>query len=103
MDGRWAFRWCRTLHHKESWSTREEAEVRIVKAQGADAWSEKALARFEAYDVVQRGINSKASSTLTTPKNQIVSLVFRHNPGNVGFGPGGLEEVTFAQREKNHG
>lgn len=90
----------RALQRKESWSTREEAEVRIVKAQGADAWSEKALARLKVYGVVQRGIKSKASSfALTTPKNQIVSLVFRHNPGNVGYGPGGLEEVTLAQRE----
>lgn len=90
----------RTLQRKESWSTREEAEVKIVKAQGADAWSEKVLARLKVYGVVQTGIDSKASSwALTTPKNQIASLVFRYNPGNVGMGPGGLDEVTLAQRE----
>ncbi|KAJ5657935.1 uncharacterized protein N7484_001584 [Penicillium longicatenatum] len=88
------------LQRKESWPTREEAEIRGVKAQGAGAWGEKVRSRLKVYGVVQTGTNSEAGSwALTTPKNQIASLVFRHNPGNVGLEPGGLDEVTLAQRE----
>ncbi|KAJ5920953.1 hypothetical protein N7466_009279 [Penicillium verhagenii] len=97
----------RTLQRKESWDTREEAEKRVVKSNAAGAWSEKVVARLKRYGIFQTAANKENRSgssgdggwALSIPKDQIATMVFRHNPEGVGMGPGGLEDVTLAQRE----
>ncbi|KAJ6014968.1 hypothetical protein N7540_009559 [Penicillium herquei] len=86
------------LKRKEGWDSRAEAEKRAVKSQGADAWSEKARLRLMRYGVFQPDATVN-KWTLTFAKDQVASLVFRLNPGSIGMGPGGLDEVTLAQRE----
>ncbi|KAJ5088037.1 hypothetical protein N7456_011653 [Penicillium angulare] len=88
----------RTLQRKESWTTRKEAEMKAVKAQGAETWADGARERLKRHGVFQHHASWGSDWALTTPKNQIASMVLRHNPEEIGMGPGGLDEVTLEQR-----
>ncbi|KAJ5621281.1 hypothetical protein N7528_006064 [Penicillium herquei] len=86
------------LKRKEGWETRAEAEKRAIKSQHADSWNEKAKLRLMHYGVFQPDATVNKWN-LTMAKDQVASVVFRHNPGSIGMGPGGLDDVTLAQRE----
>ena len=88
----------RMLHRKDGWGERSEAEIKALRAQGADAWTEEAKERMRRYGVFQPG-GKNGDWALTVAKDQVACLAFRLNPGMIGMGPGGLDEVTLAQRE----
>ncbi|KAJ5888769.1 hypothetical protein N7495_008810 [Penicillium taxi] len=89
----------RVLKQNETWKTRQEAEEGVVNVQGAQFWNEKAIIRLKRYGVFWKRTPQEDCWIPTSPKNQTAVLVSRHNPGNIGFGPSGLDEVTLSQRE----
>ncbi|KAJ5861550.1 uncharacterized protein N7529_008860 [Penicillium soppii] len=88
-----------TLRLQESWSNREEAEARLVKFHKAHSWDEKTLARLKHYGILRAEENKSDTWNFATSKHQIVSLLGRHNPKNIGLGPGGVSEMTLEERE----
>ncbi|KAK2595802.1 hypothetical protein QQS21_006565 [Conoideocrella luteorostrata] len=90
----WAFQ---TLKQNDTYPTRQEAESSVVKLNNARTWDERVLARLKHYSVLRR--SASGDWVQTTPKDQIAALVSRFNPGLIGLGPGGIKDVTHAQRE----
>ena len=87
------------LRQRDKFPTREEAESNLIVSQGARLRDPRAVARLKRYGVYQTETDPQVVWGPTSPKDQIAILVSRYNPGGIGLGPGGLEEVTLAQRE----
>ncbi|KAJ5102989.1 hypothetical protein N7532_003518 [Penicillium argentinense] len=88
------------LRQRDRWLTKAEAEEGAVKGQHAETWDERVQARLKRYSVVKRTAAAGETWNLTTPKDQIASLVSRFNPEMLGLGPGGIEEMTLEQRQR---
>ena len=88
-----------TLRIKDSWSSKAEAEAALIKLHNAKSWDKRVLDRMKLYDVYNMAECVRDTWGLTSPKHQIAALVGRFNPGGIGCGEKGLNEVTLAQRE----
>lgn len=88
-----------TLKHPDSWKTKEEAELGVVKGQRAQHWDRRVLARLKHFSIYNRETQEGKDWATTTPKDQVVALISRFNPDRVSLGPGGIDSVTLAQRE----
>ncbi|KAJ5140693.1 hypothetical protein N7448_004101 [Penicillium atrosanguineum] len=87
------------LKFKDAYSTRQEAETQLFRLHNAKAWERSVSERFREYGVYGREGEKGEEWAITTPRNQLVALIGRMNPTGVGRGPGGMADVTLADRE----
>ncbi|KAJ5748934.1 uncharacterized protein N7511_010630 [Penicillium nucicola] len=94
----WRFQ---TLQLKECWEDRGKAETRLVQFHKAQKWDCKTLARLKHFGILRDrdGDGQGLDWRFATSKYQLVSLLGRHNPLQIGLGPGGIDDITLEQRQ----
>jgi hypothetical protein len=92
----WAYS---VLKFKDAYTTREEAETQLIRCHNAKSYEKRVSDRFRVYGVYERDGEKDKEWAMTTPKDQLVGLMGRINPTGVARGPGGMADVTLADRE----
>lgn len=87
------------LKRKDEWSTREEAEMNLVKSHVAAGWDNRTISRLKKYGVYRVADGSKEEWRSTTPGVQIAALVLRFNPHGIGKKSGETTDLTLEERE----
>ncbi|KAJ6134413.1 hypothetical protein N7523_000735 [Penicillium sp. IBT 18751x] len=87
------------LKFKNVYPTRKEAEAQLFRLHNAKNWERSVSERFREYGVYKRKGEDGEKWAITTPKDQLVALIGRINAKGVGRGPGGIADVTLADRE----
>lgn len=91
--------WCHAiLQFKDVYSTREEAETQLIRLHNAKGWERSVSERFREYGLYERNGENGEKWAMTTPKDQLLALLGRINPTGVARGPGGMADVTLADR-----
>lgn len=85
------------LRQKDTYSTKEEAELELIKRHTATTWDKRVLSRLAQHGLCQ--VEGSKEWRMTTPKHQIATLVLRFDPNDTGMGPRGYADVTDEMRE----